>query len=79
MFLLRFFSGMMLFPQMTHATVIGENFLSILQRLRMNHLRKIKISKKKENKNSNVFSHHFFCNLNMIKIFILLIEKKNKI
>jgi hypothetical protein len=26
---LRFFSGiMMLFPQMTHATVIGENFLS---------------------------------------------------
>jgi hypothetical protein len=36
---------MMLFPQMTHATVI-ENFLSILQRLRMNHLRKI--HKKKE-------------------------------
>jgi hypothetical protein len=34
---------------MTHATVIGENFLSILQRLRMNHLRKIKIRKKKEN------------------------------
>jgi hypothetical protein len=37
----------MLFPQMTHATVIGENFLSILQRLRMNHLRKIKNQQKK--------------------------------
>jgi hypothetical protein len=45
---------MMLFPQMTH--VIGENFLSILQRLRMNHLRKIKNQQKN---NSNVFSHHF--------------------
>jgi hypothetical protein len=38
----------MLFPQMTHATVIGENFLSILQRLRMNHLRKIKNQQKKK-------------------------------
>jgi hypothetical protein len=40
---------MMLFPQMTHATVIGENFLSILQRLRMNHLRKLKSAKKENN------------------------------